>query len=424
MTRFVQRAWHELKRPRGPVSHRFYRVGRSSRSGVALLMVLSAITLLTILVVEIADGAVKRVQLAEHHRDEVKAEKIAFTGLQLFRLVLMASKQFEQMLAPYMEMLGTMMGIKADSLWRLIPTINTQILRLLLVSGGEVSDAEMDEVVANKGLTDEQVEESREDEGITRNFLDFDGDFSAHVEDENRFIYVGAFPGVTTFGDLLAHPTTANIQGLAAREEYREWFLDNSIDVTELVANLADWTDADTVRLYQGGDEDQLYQRLDVPYRTRNAPFDTAEELRLVDGWHLDGVWQRLGQHLTIYGDGKVNINTAGRPVIRALLVALHEGPQPNDAYVDQITDEFMRLRAIPILEGGVNIAGAEHFVNFVENQLGYPLREDAQKFVTTKSGVFRVTSSGEVGEARVEITAVLDFRADPTGRIVYYKIQ
>ncbi len=424
MTYLARRLWHELTRPRGPVSHRFYRVGRSSRSGVALLMVLSAILLLTILVVEIADGAVKRVQMAQHHRDEIKAEQIAYTGMQLFRLVLMASKQFEQMLAPYMEMLGPMLGVKADSLWRLIPTINTQILRLLLVSGGDVSEDEMGEVVANKGLTDEQVDESREDEGITRNFLDFDGDFHAHVEDENRYIYVGAFPGVTTFGDLLVNPTTAKVQGLAAREEYRQWFLDNNLDVAELVANLADWTDLDTVRLYQGGDEDALYQGLDVPYRSRNAPFDTLEELRLVDGWNLDGVWQRMGQHLTIYGDGKVNINTAGRPVIRALLVALHEGPQPNDAYVDQIVDEYQRLQALSILEGGVNIGGADQFVTFVEGTLGYPLRDDAAKFVTTKSGVFRVTSSGEVGEARVEITAVMDFRADPTGRIVYYKIQ
>ena len=29
--------WHELTRPRGSVSHRFYRVGRSSKSGAGPL---------------------------------------------------------------------------------------------------------------------------------------------------------------------------------------------------------------------------------------------------------------------------------------------------------------------------------------------------------------------------------------------------
>ena len=384
----------------------------------------SAILLLTILVVDIAGAAVKRVQLAEHHRDEVKAEQIADTGLQLYRLILMIGKQLEKTIRPYIAEFGPMLGINADSLWNMVPTINTQILRLLFVSGGDVSDSEAADIQANQGLTAEQEDKSRESQGITRNFLDFDGDFSAHVEDESRYIYVGSFPGVTNYGDLLVNPTTAKLQGLAAREEYRRWFLDNNIDIIELISNLADWTDADNIRLFQGGDEDSLYQSLDPPYRARNAPFDTMDEIRLVDGWNLDGVWQRLGQQLTIYGDGKVNVNSAHEPVIRALLVALYDGPTPSDEYVSTKVDEFMAARGLPVAEGGVYFAGADHFVSYVENQLGVPLRDDAKNFVTTNAGVFRVTSSGEVGEARVEVTAVIDFRADPTGRIVYYKVQ
>jgi hypothetical protein len=419
-----RRLWPELVRPRGPVSHRFYRVGRGSRGGVALLMVLSAILLLTILVTEIAHGAAVRVQLAAHHRDEVKAQALAETGLELYRLILMTSKQFEKQLRPYIAEFGGMMGLNADSLWSMVPFINTQLLRMIFVTDGDIESDDIEEVKANKGLSEEQIDESREDVGVKRNFLDFDGDFQARVEDESRYIYVGSFPGVTTYSDLLASPTLAKVAGLAAREEYRQWFLDNNIDVTELVGNLVDWTDADTSRIYQGGDEDQLYQQLEPKYRVRNAPFDTLEELRLVDGWNRDGVWQRLGQHLTIYGEGKVNINTAQRPVIRAMFVALHEGGPPSDVYVDERVDEFMRLRGLPVLEGGVFFAGATHFVNFVEYELHYPLRDDAANFVTTSAGVFRVTSSGEVGDAKVQVTAVLDFRTDPTGRILYYKVE
>ncbi|MBA2320787.1 MAG: general secretion pathway protein GspK [Deltaproteobacteria bacterium] len=418
------RARVALTRPRGPVSHRFYRVGRSSRGGVALLMVLSAILLLTILVTEIAHGAAVRVQLAAHHRDEVKAEALAHTGLELYRLILMTSKQFEKMLRPYIAEFGGMMGLNADTLWSMVPFINTQLLRMIFVTDGDIETEDIEEVKENQGLSDEQVAESREDLGIKRNFLDFDGDFSARVEDESRYIYVGSFPGVVAYSDLLASPTLAKVAGLAAREEYRSWFLDNQIEVNELVGNLVDWTDLDNSRIYQGGDEDALYQSVEPRYRARNAPFDTLEELRLVDGWNRDGVWQRLGQHLTIYGEGKVNINTAGRPVIRALFVALHEGGPPNDAYVDERVDEFMRLRSLPVIEGGVFFAGATHFVTYVENQLAYPLRDDAANFVTTTAGVFRVVSSGEVGDARVQVTAVLDFRTDPMGRLLYYKVE
>jgi hypothetical protein len=419
-----RRIWHELVRPRGPVSHRFYRVGRSSRGGVALLMVLSAILLLTILVTEIAHGAAVRVQLAAHHRDEVKAQALANTGFHLYRLILMTSKQFEKVLRPYIAEFGGMMGLNADTLWAMVPFINTQLLRMIFVTDGDIDEDDVDEVKANQGLTDEQVAESREDQGVKRNFLDFDGDFSARVEDEGRYVYVGSFLGVTTYGDLLASPQLAKVAGLAAREEYRDWFLDNQIDVTELVGNLVDWTDADTSRIYQGGDEDSLYQSLEPRYRARNGPFETIEEIRLVDGWHLDGVWQRLGQHLTIYGEGKVNVNTAQKPVLRALFTSLHEGGPPSDVYVEDRVDEFIRLRGLPVMEGGVFFAGATHFVTFVENQLGYPLRDDAANYVTTTAGVFRVTSNGEVGDARGQVTAILDFRTDPTGKILYYKLE
>lgn len=69
----LARGWHELVRPRGHVRHRFYRGGRRSESGIALLMVISSILLMTVLVTEIARGALVRVQLAAQQRDDVKA---------------------------------------------------------------------------------------------------------------------------------------------------------------------------------------------------------------------------------------------------------------------------------------------------------------------------------------------------------------
>ena len=66
----IRKVWHELNRPRGHVRHRFYRGGRRSRAGVALLMAITAILLLTVLVSEIAHGAVVRVQLRFRAADD------------------------------------------------------------------------------------------------------------------------------------------------------------------------------------------------------------------------------------------------------------------------------------------------------------------------------------------------------------------
>ena len=410
--------WHELTRPRGATRHRFYRGGRSSRGGMALLLAISSIMLLTVLVTEVVSGATMRMQIAAQHRDEVKAEALAGTGVHLYRLILMASKMVGS--NPMVSQFGAMLGINADSIWQMVPTFNTQLLRMVFASGGSVDEDEAAEVVANEGITDEQREASREDSGpMRRNFLDFDGDFSASIQDENRRVFVGSFTG-TSLAEVLATPAGAQIYAMLGREEYQTWLRENNIEREELIGNLVDWTDVDDVRIFQGGRESALYERLDPPYLPKNAPFDTREEIRLVEGWHLDGVWERVGHNLTIYGNGKVNINTAHRPVMFGLLMAYADGVA-TDSFVEPFLDELMRLRGTPMSEGGVHFTSAQQFVTFMQS-LGLTLREDVSQAITTQSDVFRISSAGEVGDARVEVHVVMDFTDDPGGRIIYWR--
>jgi len=410
------RIWYELTRPRGHVRHRFYRVGRSSRAGVALLMVLSAIMLLTILVTEIAHGATIRIRLAAHHRDEVRAEALAQTGVQLYRLILMASKQLGR--NPLIIEYGAMMGLNADTLWQMVPFINTGLMRMVFVSGGDMDEEDAVRMKA-LGLSEDERDESREGR---RNFLDFDGDFSASIQDESRFIYVGKLQAAT-FADLLELPATQEILGMMAKEEVNDYFYRENIDKMEIIGNLVDWTDADDVRLYQGGDEVALYDKLDSPYKPKNAPFDSIHEVRLVDGWHLDGVWERLGRHMTIYGAGKINVNTAHRPVMRAILAAFIEG-YTSEQYVDTLLDVLMAARGTPLAEGGVHFSSAQSFKGYVERELGVTLKDTVLQAVTTESEVFRIESVGEVGDSRVEIKAIIDYSTNPIGQIVYWKVE
>ncbi len=61
-------------------------------------------------------------------------------------------------------------------------------------------------------------------------------------------------------------------------------FADEETNVSELVDALIDWRDADeTPRPF--GAETEYYARLEPPYRVKNAPFDTVEEILLVRGF-------------------------------------------------------------------------------------------------------------------------------------------
>lgn len=52
---------------------------------------------------------------------------------------------------------------------------------------------------------------------------------------------------------------------------------------SEFAAAIVDWRDEDSDPSANGA-EDEYYGRLPTPYRTKNAPFESAEELRLVSG--------------------------------------------------------------------------------------------------------------------------------------------
>ncbi len=55
----------------------------------------------------------------------------------------------------------------------------------------------------------------------------------------------------------------------------------------ELATAIIDWRDSDDTPT-EGGAEDEVYLRLDPPYRCKNAPFESVEELRLVYGMTPD----------------------------------------------------------------------------------------------------------------------------------------
>lgn len=417
--------WRELVRPRGHVRHRFYRGGRRTEGGVALLMVIASILLLTILVGEVAKGALVRVQLAAQQRDDVKAEQLALGGLGFHRLILIASKEMgkNEMLA----MIAPMFGTNAQELWQALPFLDTRMMRLIFVTNGDVDGEDVEEVKANKGLTQEQIDESRESKSaLKKNFLDFDGDFRTDVVDEERKINVARF-NATNLAELLVTPAAQQISAIFTTNDGMQYLDAVGYTREELIGNLADWTDADDTRIYQGGSEATPYQSFDPPYRPKNAPFDTPQEIRLVDGWHLDGVWERVGEQLTIYGSGRINPNTANAKVLTGLLIAYYNG-YATEQTVAPTVEAIVRLRGTPAEEGGLYFVSAKHFYDSITTgNYGIPplaMKEELKGAVASSSNTFRVVSVGEVGDARVEVTAVFDFAQDKGGRMLLWKVR
>jgi general secretion pathway protein K len=446
--------WTELTRPRGSVTHRFYRVGRSSRSGVALLVVIAAFLFMTVLAAQIASTAAVRISLASNLRDEAKAEYLAKSGLNFYRLILVAANGMDSKLgAANLPFDPAALGISGDMLWQMVPFINTNLMRMIFVSGGDLDDEEQLEM-AEKGLTDEQLERTREASSASSSkpgFLDFEGDFFAEVNDESRRINIKNIQG-NDVASLQQDPAASQLLALMTgrntcaairadrqasiddTDDNTQFFMDRSLEPLELVGNLADWVDKNTTRAYLGGNEDSVYDRLEEPYRAKNAPFDTLEEVRLVDGWHRDDVWEKFGANLTVFGDGKVNVNTADCEVLWALLKT-HVQPPPADQQVDLCVRGIEQMRAmipfsserqfVQFVRDGQAIGGDINGqpLNNVQGQCSLTPAATMNGAVTTKTKVFRVTSVGTVGNASVKIEAVFDFSGSVEGKTLYWRI-
>ncbi|MCF7875338.1 MAG: general secretion pathway protein GspK [Candidatus Omnitrophica bacterium] len=90
---------------------------------------------------------------------------------------------------------------------------------------------------------------------------------------------------------------------------------------TETAINISnaikDWKDLDQA-VSLGGAENQYYKGLDEPYECKNKDFEHIEELLLVKDMTKE-IFSKIKETITIYGNGKVNINTAGFSVLNGL---------------------------------------------------------------------------------------------------------
>lgn len=112
--------------------------------------------------------------------------------------------------------------------------------------------------------------------------------------------------------------------------ELEEFGLDKDT-VDTIVDSTMDWIDKadeeDDLERFLGA-EDSYYQSLEKPYHCKNGPLDVPEELLLVKGMTRELFYGKddrpgIGQYISVFGDGKININTADIMVLRALETGL-----------------------------------------------------------------------------------------------------
>lgn len=82
----------------------------------------------------------------------------------------------------------------------------------------------------------------------------------------------------------------------------------------EAAAGILDWRDADS-RVNADGAEASFYAALERPYPCRNGPLASVEEVLLIRGV-TPAMFERIKDRVTVWGDGKVNLNTVSKETL------------------------------------------------------------------------------------------------------------
>jgi general secretion pathway protein K len=147
----------------------------------------------------------------------------------------------------------------------------------------------------------------------------------------------------------------------------------------EIADRIADWIDADSEP--RAGDSEN---------GAKNADLDSIDELLLIPG--IDGeTYAKLAPYVTIYGDTKININSAAVPVLMSL----------SESITSDLAGRVVKYReSAPFTSDAdlLKVAGFEKGVG--TSQFGY---------ISERGGAFHIIATAEANGVRRIVESVLD---------------
>lgn len=410
---------------------------RRRQRGVALLMVLLSLALLAAIVSDFAYNQHVKLMVSARQRDSVRAHYLARSGVELARLLL----YFQDQIQPALDMAQQtgMMPFGEFVVWKLIPLDSEMLCGVTEGQIGEALGFDMetarqamaqrhDDQMAQLPVDiDKEVWSKFDDKAA---FCDMGGSFKVEITDEDSKLSLRRWEG--EFGPSAA---ARRDQLLALFMPSRYDFLfeeeDSSgqrTDRWEVIGAIRDWIDRDKEvtdakappeRFARdvGGAEDSSYDHLEFPYKSKNAYFDSLQELHLVRGFD-DEMYDTFAPALTVYSEGKVNIKSATNPtVLIGLINACALNPSDillsDPAWLVQTLMRWQEYRQMGML-GGFGAVNTQGWINFLQTQGLAVETSRCEGLVGEKSMFFTIKSTAKVGDVERTITTVVRvFRAN-----------
>ena len=177
----------------------------------------------------------------------------------------------------------------------------------------------------------------------------------------------------------------------------------------ELIDCLYDWIDEGDFQRLNGAESDDPYYE-DRGYPVKNAPIDSVDELLFIKNWNEDILYGKktddpqdeiigIANLLTVWGDGKVNLNTASTNLLLSFA-------------------EYEDWELSSIMESRLGLDGIENTLDDGIRSID-EVNADSSKF-KLQSELLKVTSTGQCGSDKYKIECIMKIEGNKP-KIVFW---
>jgi general secretion pathway protein K len=420
------------RRPRPALGPRARLRRARRRRGVALILVLSSLTILTVMLSEIQDESSAELGSSLSARDAVLAEYAARSAVNLSRLLIAAEPTIRTAVAPIMQVM--MQGPPPQiPVWEFTERVM-----------GAFNDAQGVEAYQSLGNFDmSQGKNLGLGGGAAFELRVIDEDSKINLNEPARG---GAFAqnrlAVQLMGLMGGAQNDPMFEGRDADGQFS--------DRQAICSAVVDWSDPDqdtfvcdpnNPNAQTTAAEDSFYERLKRPYSRKNAAFDSLQELHRLRGFS-DDFWATFiepdpdrpdKRTVTVWGQGTINVNTANA---QTLLAFICSQAMPTTRICTDLAEAQKFLTMVTLIRGFIPGVPAfstpkkfidtlkqkgmwgEMFKSLGMEPVALLSEAEATKMIAVESKLFSIYATGVVRggkrETRVRIHAVVDFRNAP----------
>ena len=416
---------------------------KGSEEGVALILAITTVAILSVMLADMHETTGTAFAVSTSQRDALQAEYMAKSATNLTRLLIAKEPQVRRFVDP---LYRGATGRAAPQLpvWNFVNEILAPFC----------TPEDQRDTLMQLGI----------DFGDTVGFDDLPGECHVLAVSENGKVNVNdpLFLDGERARNNVATQLFSLTGGQLPESPYDALF--NKEDETgtlttriDLITAVIDWWDRDIQRTDfdpgagatrtggTGTEDDSLYQLYDSPYRNKNAPFDSIQELRLVRGFS-DDFWATFvepipndpaSRIMTIYASGLININEASAQVLLGRIcsyapeVSLCTDPLEGLKFT-QILTTVRQLIPIPLFSRPTDLIdfaegkgtekdlygmitgflGEDSELLFVPVAIPEEQREPLARSLTTSAQIFTIEATALVGRSQVRIESVVNFHA------------